>query len=134
MFNDYFDKVRPVMVLATAVNNIPSSRIVSYVFSPKKENIIYVITQPKTSKVKEIMQNNKVSIVTISGDNGETISSNNAIARISDISPKELYPLFETNPQFVKRHPDVSTEIVIEIELFSAIVDSDDSERQYYEF
>ncbi|MEB5970141.1 pyridoxamine 5'-phosphate oxidase family protein [Enterococcus gallinarum] len=134
MFKDYFDKVRPVMALATAVNNIPSSRIVSYVFSPKKENIIYVITQPKTSKVKEIMQNNKVSIVTISGDNGETISSNNAIARISDISPKELYPLFETNPQFVKRHPDVSTEIVIEIELFSAIVDSDDSERQYYEF
>jgi general stress protein 26 len=83
-----------VLNLATAVNNRPSNRDVFYLTPDVFEGVIYVTTTRDSRKISELEENPYVSFTTVptDEDNG-VVSSNSAVARLSDKSIDDVLPL-----------------------------------------
>ncbi|GMA69721.1 hypothetical protein GCM10025879_09670 [Leuconostoc litchii] len=119
-FEEYIQASGGLVFVATTRNNQPSMRIMGFAVSPVHENIWYFNVDPTSYKVKDIDTNDKVAIMTPFNENGERIESNNATMKRSDKKWPDIKPLFIGNKSYMHGHPNIESEIVLELHIHSA--------------
>ncbi|WP_165964869.1 pyridoxamine 5'-phosphate oxidase family protein [Periweissella cryptocerci] len=122
-----FVKNTNTVVVSSAVNNQPSSRIMRFATPVAGGNIWYVITAPTAPKATEFASNEKVAVITLPTESGAVISSNTTTIKLSDKSVADVKELFgEQIPGFLDMMPEavLLAEVVYEITFKSAKLDT----------
>lgn len=122
-YQNYVDASHGLVYLSTSVDNIPSSRIVSYAVDPNDESVWYIFSMDKASnKVKELAQNDHVAVVTaVDLKTGMRISSNNALMHPSSKTWQDVLPLFENDKGFMSAHKPAQ-ELLYEVHFTSLML------------
>jgi general stress protein 26 len=133
-FNAYIAAANQLLVMSTAVDNQPSSRVMGFAQSTEAPNKWYLVTDPASPKVGELDANANVSFVTMLGQGGERISSNTAKLVRSNKTWPDVKHYFENNPGFMAGHPNAESEIILELTFDSAKIASYRAGEEIVEF
>lgn len=82
------------LALATSVENVPNVRIISYIFNAQQPGVLYFATDRLSSKVAEMLLNNKVAFTTIPRKGVAHIRSHKAIVKKSALTMGDVQELF----------------------------------------
>ena len=111
-FNEYVAATGQLLVMATAVDNQPSTRIMGFA------------TDSASAKVAELDANSKVAFNTMMGEGGRRISSNKGTLVRSEKTWADVKHYFEENKGFMAGHPTPEQEIILELTFPSALLAS----------
>lgn len=121
---EYVAEAKQLLALATSVDGQPSIRVVGFGQDAKQPNRFYIVSKPTATKIEELKQNEQVAFTTLPGAGGKRMSSNQAVAKISDKQWSDIEPLFADNPGWHAGHPAPETETIIELTFESVLLDS----------
>ncbi|CAK8054717.1 pyridoxamine 5'-phosphate oxidase family protein [Eupransor demetentiae] len=119
LFEEYIQAAKGLVVVSTAENNQPSSRIMGFAADPDHPNHWYLVSQPDTAKIKQLASNDKVAILTPLNENGARIESNQATMQPSEKKWADVASYFKA-PIFSKMHPHPEQEVLLELTIKSA--------------
>lgn len=119
LFEEYMQAAKGLVIVSTAEDNQPSSRIMGFAPDPQQPNIWYLISQPDATKVKQLDQNDKVAIWTILNENGARVESNKATMKRSHKQWADVAGYFK-EPVFNRMHPHPEQEVLFELTIYSA--------------
>ncbi|CAH1855857.1 pyridoxamine 5'-phosphate oxidase family protein [Convivina intestini] len=119
LFEEYMQAAKGLVVISTAVDGQPSSRLMGFAPDPQQPNVWYLVSQPDATKVKELAQNERVAILTLLNENGARIESNQATMTRSDKQWSEVASYFKA-PIFSKMHPHPEEEVLYQLTIHSA--------------
>lgn len=123
-FNEYVAAAGQLLVMATAVDNQPSTRIMGFAQSTEAPNKWYLVTDPASAKVAELDANSKVAFNTMMGEGGRRISSNKGTLVRSEKTWADVKHYFEENKGFMAGHPTPEQEIILELTFPSSLLAS----------
>ncbi|WP_429970898.1 pyridoxamine 5'-phosphate oxidase family protein [Fructilactobacillus sp. Tb1] len=124
-FSKVLSKLPAYLYLATKDNDgVISNSIITYSQSSDKENVFYVVTDAKTSRVNNIKENNQVGIASLFDEKtGLRFSSNQAFATVTT-DFDELQKIAGNVSQIKQLDENFHGKAVITITLDSAIIES----------
>lgn len=123
-FQEYVAEAKQLLVLATAVADQPSVRVVGFGQDPEVPERFYVVSKADVAKVAQIQANDKVAFTTMPGAGGKRMSSNKVTAKVSDKTWPEIEPLFSDNKGWHSGHPHPEAETILELNFDSVLLDS----------
>lgn len=102
------------MALATAADNTPNVRIVTFCYDEKNKGVVYFTTFKGSPKTKEFEQNEKVAFTTIPMMPGSVVRVCDAVVKKSSLTVADIkegiikkYPSYEATAQNVGHLFDV---------------------------
>lgn len=107
-----------LMALATSVDGQPDVRMIGFVYD-KVNKVIYFVTYPKSPKVEQIRQNDKVAFTTLPAERIECVRGE-GVARPSSRTLEEVAPVLEEKrPGYMEHIKPVRDRVA----LFEIVVD-----------
>lgn len=123
-FNNALSKLDNIIVLSTvSENNRVTSSVITFKQSRTEDNIFYIMTDSKTNRVRNIMQNKAAAITTwFDGKTGIRISSNNIKPEI--IEGNEMLTEMAIHPEIKELSEDLKNNVIIKLTIHSALIES----------
>lgn len=123
-FNNALSKLDNIIVLSTvSENNRVTSSVITFKQSRTEDNIFYIMTDSKTNRVRNIIQNKAAAITTwFDGKTGIRISSNNIKPKI--IEGNEMLTEMAIHPEIKELSEDLKNNVIIKLTIHSALIES----------
>ncbi|MFT8883855.1 MAG: pyridoxamine 5'-phosphate oxidase family protein [Liquorilactobacillus hordei] len=123
-FNNALSKLDNIIVLSTvSENNRVTSSVITFKQSRTEDNIFYIMTDSKTNRVRNIIQNKAAAITTwFDGKTGIRISSNNIKPEI--IEGNEMLTEMAIHPEIKELSEDLKNNVIIKLTIHSAVIES----------
>lgn len=123
-FNNALSKLDNIIVLSTvSENNRVTSSVITFKQSRTEDNIFYIMTDSKTNRVRNIIQNKAAAITTwFDGKTGIRISSNNIKPKI--IEGNEMLTEMAIHPEIKELSEDLKNNVIIKLTIHSAVIES----------
>ncbi|MFT8950437.1 MAG: pyridoxamine 5'-phosphate oxidase family protein [Liquorilactobacillus hordei] len=123
-FNNALSKLDNIIVLSTvSENNRVTSSVITFKQSRTEDNIFYIMTDSKTNRVRNIIQNKAAAITTwFDGKTGIRISSNNIKPEI--IEGTEMLTEMAIHPEIKELSEDLKNNVIIKLTIHSALIES----------
>lgn len=123
-FNNALSKLDNIIVLSTvSENNRVTSSVITFKQSRTEDNIFYIMTDSKTNRVRNIIQNKAAAITTwFDGETGIRISSNNIKPEI--IEGNEMLTEMAIHPEIKELSEDLKNNVIIKLTIHSALIES----------
>ncbi|MFT8584992.1 pyridoxamine 5'-phosphate oxidase family protein, partial [Liquorilactobacillus hordei] len=123
-FNNALSKLDNIIVLSTvSENNRVTSSVITFKQSRTEDNIFYIMTDSKTNRVRNIIQNKAAAITTwFDGKTGIRISSNNIKPEI--IEGNEMLTEMAIHPEIKELSEDLKNNVIIKLTIHSALIES----------
>lgn len=107
-FSQEFNRIMEIttnLALATAENNAPNVRIMTFYYDTQKKGVVYISTFNKAPKTLGFSQNNKVAFTTIPVGTGEFVRVTNATVQKSDLT------VYDLKDGFIRKFPEYEARI-----------------------
>lgn len=121
---DYLDGAHQMMSFATIDGDHPSVRTVGFGYDEAEPGVFYIVTKPESTKVREVEANGNAAFSTFPGPGGKRVSTNQAVAKVSDKPYAHIAHLFEDNAGWKQGHPHPEEETILEVKAKSVILES----------
>lgn len=121
---EYFEGTHNLMSFATVSGNHPSVRTVGFGYDEAEPGVFYIVTKPESVKVAEIQANEQVAFSTFPGTAGKRVSTNQAVAKVSDKDWADIAHMFADNPGWHTGHPHPEEETILEVHAKSVLLES----------
>ncbi|MFT8669244.1 pyridoxamine 5'-phosphate oxidase family protein [Liquorilactobacillus hordei] len=123
-FNNALSKLDNIIVLSTvSENNRVTSSVITFKQSRTEDNIFYIMTDSKTNRVRNIIQNKAAAITTwFDRKTGIRISSNNIKPEI--IEGNEMLTEMAIHPEIKELSEDLKNNVIIKLTIHSALIES----------
>ncbi|MFT8825618.1 MAG: pyridoxamine 5'-phosphate oxidase family protein [Liquorilactobacillus mali] len=123
-FRNILNKLDNIIVLSTiSQNETISSSIITFKQSKTEDNTLYIMTDSKTNRVRNIRQNGIASLTTwFDEKTGMRISSNNIDSEI--IEGNEMLTEIAAHPEIKDLSEDFNNNVVIKLTIHSALIES----------
>ncbi|MDN2453646.1 pyridoxamine 5'-phosphate oxidase family protein [Lactobacillus sp. UCMA15818] len=123
-FNNALSKLDNIIVLSTvSENNRVTSSVITFKQSRTEDNIFYIMTDSKTNRVRNIIQNEAAAITTwFDEKTGIRISSNNIKPEI--IGGNEMLTEIAVHPEIKELSEDLKNNVIIKLTIHSALIES----------
>ena len=123
-FNNALSKLDNIIVLSTvSENNRVTSSVITFKQSRTEDNIFYIMTDSKTNRVRNIIQNGAAAITTwFDRKTGIRISSNNIKPEI--IEGNEMLTEMAIHPEIKELSEDLKNNVIIKLTIHSALIES----------
>lgn len=121
---EYLSEAHQLMSFATVADKHPSVRTVGFGYDEAEPGVFYIVTKPESTKVSEIEGNGNVAFSTFPGAGGKRVSTNQAVAKVSDKPFSAIAHLFADNAGWKSGHPHPEEETILEVHVKSVLLES----------
>ena len=121
---EYLAGAHQMMSFATVDGDHPSVRTVGFGYDGVEPGVFYIVTKPEATKVREVEANGKVAFSTFPGEGGKRVSTNQAVAKVSDKPFSEIAHMFADNAGWQYGHPHPEEETILEVKVASLVMES----------